>query len=81
MGTALRFNEESRACAVAYHLAALGHGVLWDSKDSPHIVMTSASKIEVREITKSFSLVDCEWFRRERVDVNIGGVEKCSKAK
>lgn len=71
MGTALRFNEEARACAAAYFLAAQGHGVLWDPVDQPTLVTTSAHRSVVRVSLLQFKGVDEEWFKRERVDCNI----------
>jgi hypothetical protein len=69
MGTALRFNEEARACAVAHYLAAKGFGVLWEP-GKPHVVMCSGEREELRPIIAEYKAVDEEWFKREAVDVD-----------
>jgi hypothetical protein len=72
MGTALRFSEEARACAVAHFLAARGFGVLWEP-GKPHVVMCSAEREELRPIIREYKAVDEEWYKRKAVDVGCRG--------
>lgn len=66
-GTALRFNEEARATFIAQLLHDLGHGVLW-KQDAPIVIMTSAGRSEVREITKKHKGVIEEWWKLANID-------------
>lgn len=70
MGTALRFNEEARAAFMALVLRSVGHGVLWE-REAPMMVMTSAGKSEVRELSeKHKGAVIEEWWKLP--DINCG---------
>lgn len=71
MGTALRFNEEARACAIAHYLAAKGYGVLWDVS-KPHVIMCSGERVELRKLIREYDGVDESWYKRSTVDVDAG---------
>lgn len=70
MESALTFNEAGRAVVAAQALRDAGFSVLWDPMH-PEIVMTNASRWKAREIILSNPGVDCEWWKREKIDSDV----------
>ena len=76
-GTALKFLEEARAALVAIVLKDKGFGVTW-KHDAPNIVMTQASKSQVREICDNRKGVIEDWFELPEIDCGGTDDEKTS---
>lgn len=73
MGAGLSFISEARAAYVALILREAGHGVLWEPNHTAHVIMTSASQAQVRELMQNNHGRIENWRNLPKVD--------CSKAK